>query len=220
MPARAIASLQGFVFVAVLAASLFGAAGRLDLTGFWIYIAIVAATSMVSLVITDPGLVEERVRPGGRNMNAIYALAMLWPIAHWVIAGLDRGRFHWSDGVPAWLRVIALAAFAASFAVVVWSAYANRFASTVLRIQEERGHKVASNGPYAFVRHPMYVAGVVIGATSGLALGSWLAEAVFAPFVPFLIWRTTKEDRLLQVDLPGYREYAERVRYRILPGVW
>jgi protein-S-isoprenylcysteine O-methyltransferase Ste14 len=89
-----------------------------------------------------------------------------------------------------------------------------------LRIQTERGHEVASNGPYAFVRHPMYVAGVLIGATSGLALGSWLAEAVFAPFVPFIIWRTSKEDRFLQAELPGYREYAARVRYRILPGVW
>jgi protein-S-isoprenylcysteine O-methyltransferase Ste14 len=220
MPARAIASFQGLVFVAAIGLSLFGAAGRFDLPGFWIYIAIVALTSVVSLIVTDPGLVEERVRPGGRDMSAIAALAMLWPVSHWVVAGLDRGRFHWSDNIPPWLQSVALGALAASFTVVVWAAYANRFASSALRIQEERDHQVASSGPYAFVRHPMYSAGVVIGTTTGVALGSWLAAAVFAPFVPFIIWRTAKEDRLLMAELAGYREYALRVPYRILPSVW
>jgi protein-S-isoprenylcysteine O-methyltransferase Ste14 len=175
---------------------------------------------VVSLIVTDPGLVEERVRPGGRDMSAIMALAMLWPVSHWVVAGLDRGRFHWSDNIPAWLQALGLGAFAASFAVVVWAARANRFASSALRIQAERGHQVAASGPYAFVRHPMYSAGVVIGTTSGVALGSWLAAALFWSFVPFIIWRTVKEDRLLMAELAGYREYAARVPYRTLPSVW
>jgi protein-S-isoprenylcysteine O-methyltransferase Ste14 len=97
----------------------------------------------------------------------------------------------------------------------------NRFFSSVVRIQSDRGQHVVASGPYAYVRHPGYLAGVVIILASGPALGSWLATAlVIASSVPFLLYRAVTEDRVLQAELPGYGDYARRVRWRLLPGIW
>jgi protein-S-isoprenylcysteine O-methyltransferase Ste14 len=97
----------------------------------------------------------------------------------------------------------------------------NRFFSSVIRIQSDRGQHVISTGPYAFIRHPGYLAGIVIIVASGVALGSWIATAFLITLsLPFLLHRAITEDRVLQAELPGYRDYAERVRWRVLPGVW
>ena len=97
----------------------------------------------------------------------------------------------------------------------------NRFASSVVRIQSDRGQYVVTSGPYALIRHPTYAAGIVIVLASGIALGSWLAAAFLAAIgLPFLIYRTLTEDRVLQAQLPGYAEYAQRVRWRLAPGIW
>jgi protein-S-isoprenylcysteine O-methyltransferase Ste14 len=95
------------------------------------------------------------------------------------------------------------------------------FFSSVVRIQTDRGQQVVTTGPYAFVRHPGYTAGILIIAASGPALGSWVAAALVVIFsLPFLLYRTITEDRILQVKLAGYSEYAARVRWRLLPGIW
>lgn len=219
MPPKAVALLQTLVVLFLMAAALFGAAGRLDVLGFWLYLALFATVCAAGLVLVDPTLAEERLRPGGQRLEARYMLALLWPLAHWGVAGLDRGRFHWSDTVPTWLQALAFVAFAASWALPTWAAHENRFASSVVRIQEERGHHVVITGPYAFVRHPSYLAAIVIMLASGIALGSWLAAAVALPAVPLILWRTASEDRFLSANLPGYREYAEHVPYRLLPGL-
>jgi protein-S-isoprenylcysteine O-methyltransferase Ste14 len=206
--------------VTVLAAVLFGSAGRVNIPAFWLYLAVVTAACAAPFFVVDPALMEERVRPGGKSQNAVYALVLLWPIAHWGVAGLDRGRFQWSDNVPPGLAFAALVVFAASFALVMWAAHANTFASSVLRIQEERGHRVIATGPYAFVRHPMYLAGIVITVASGPALVSWLAALIAVPGALLLWWRTRSEDRVLRTGLPGYREYAQQVPARLVPGLW
>src|SRR5207249_4357953 len=96
----------------------------------------------------------------------------------------------------------------------------NRFFSSVVRIQTERGHHVVTVGPYRYVRHPGY-AGAIAGFLAGpVVLGSWWAIAAVVPIVAFVLWRTAAEDRFLREKLPGYADYAERVRYRLLPGVW
>jgi protein-S-isoprenylcysteine O-methyltransferase Ste14 len=90
-----------------------------------------------------------------------------------------------------------------------------------VRIQSDRGHHVVTSGPYAFVRHPGYSAGILILAASGVALGSWLAAAfLIAITVPFLLHRVIREDRVLQTRLDGYAGYARRVRWRLVPGIW
>ena len=115
----------------------------------------------------------------------------------------------------------SLIALAAGYGLAFWAMRVNRFFSSVVRIQSDRGQYVVTTGPYRWIRHPGYLAGIVIIVASGIALGSWLATAILVVFgLPFLLHRAITEDRVLQVELPGYRDYAARVRWRVLPGIW
>jgi protein-S-isoprenylcysteine O-methyltransferase Ste14 len=215
------AYVQAAIFFLFAAAVLFASAGTFAILGFWVYLAIFAAVFVASFLWLDPGLLRERMRPGGQRppigLRWFYAVVLL----HWVIAGFDRGRFHWSDDVSAWLQAVALIAVAAGYALCFWAMRVNRFFSSVVRIQSDRGQRVISTGPYAVVRHPGYLAGIVIIVTSGVALDSWIAAAMLViTSLPFLLYRAITEDRILQAELPGYREYAARVRWQLMPGIW
>jgi protein-S-isoprenylcysteine O-methyltransferase Ste14 len=215
------AYIQAVVFWILAAVALFASAGTVAIAGFWIYLAIFAATFVASFLGLDPGLLRERMRPGGRKPPVALRLFSLVLFLHWIVAGLDRGRYHWSDTVPVWLQATGLIAVAAGYALCFWAMRENRFFSSVVRIQSDRGQYVITTGPYAFIRHPGYLAGILIIVASGVALGSWLATALLIIFsLPFLLYRAVTEDRVLQADLPGYRDYASRVRWRILPGIW
>jgi len=215
------AYLQAALFVIVAAVALFAAAGTAAIIGFWVYLAIFAALMAVSFAILDPGLLRERMRPGGKKPPLGLRLFTIVLVAHWILAGLDRGRFHWSDSVPVRLQGIGLFVVAAGYALALWAMRVNRFFSSVVRIQSDRGQHVISTGPYAVIRHPGYLAGILIIAASGVALGSWLAAAlVMITCLPFLLYRAVTEDRILQVELAGYSDYAHRVRWRLLPGIW
>jgi protein-S-isoprenylcysteine O-methyltransferase Ste14 len=216
---RRSAGVQTAGFLVLVAVVLFGAAGRLDVPMFWLYIAVLAATSIASLFLTDEDLVQERMRPGGHPPGLSLYFVFLLCMAHWILAGLDR-RFHWSNTVPTSLRIAALAVVAAGLAFFVWAMHVNRFFSSVVRIQQERGHHLVSSGPYHWVRHPGYAGAIAAIVASGIALCSWLATAVGALGVALVLWRVIVEDRTLQAELPGYPEYAQRVRWRLLPGVW
>jgi protein-S-isoprenylcysteine O-methyltransferase Ste14 len=215
------AYIKSVLFLVPTAIVLFASAGTVAIVGFWIYLAIYAAAFVVSLVILDPDLLRERMRPGGKRLPmALHAVTVVL-FVHWIIAGLDRGRFHWSDTVPVWLQAAAFVVTVASWALALWAMRVNRFFSSVARIQSDRGQHVITTGPYAFIRHPGYLAGFAIIVASGLALGSWLATAMLVVLcVPALIVRAIREDRMLQAELPGYRDYAARVRWRVLPGIW
>jgi len=215
------AYIQAALFVLVNAVALFASAGTAAIAGFWIYVAIFAAVMAASFAFLDPDLLRERRRPGGKRPPLALRLFGLVLVLHWIVAGLDRGRLHWSDDVPAWLRAAGLVALAASYGLVFWAMRVNRFFSSVVRIQSDRGQYVVTSGPYRWLRHPGYLAGIVIIIASGIALGSWLATALLIVFsLPFLLYRVIKEDRVLQAELPGYRDYAARVRWRVLPGIW
>jgi protein-S-isoprenylcysteine O-methyltransferase Ste14 len=220
MRARIEATVHVFVSLALLAGVLFGSAGRTDLVGLWVYFAVFAAVSAASLALVDPTLAQERLRPGGQRFEPRLVLVALWMVGHWTVAGLDHGRFQWSDTVPFWLQATALVLCATALGLILWAAHVNCFASSVLRIQTERGHHVVTDGPYAVVRHPIYLAAVILFVASGLTLGSWLAVIIALPGVPFILSGTAREDRFLQENLPGYRDYTRRVLYRIVPGVW
>src|SRR5688572_23651922 len=112
----------------------------------------------------------------------------------WVLAGLDLGRFHWSDTIPAWLRVVALVGFALAMVVTLWAMRTNRFFSSVIRLQLDRGHEPITTGPYAVVRHPGYAAHVTAMTSAGLALGSWVAMVPVAFVVMLFLRRTLMED--------------------------
>src|SRR5262249_44677712 len=145
----------------MLAVTLFGTAGRTDIIEFWGYIAIVAAVSALTLAILDADLMQERMRPGGRRIGLHFLPGSLVLFLHWAGASLDRGHLHLSDKVPPSLEVVALVLFALAWIVLVWAMYVNRFFSSIPRIQSERGHTVISTGPYRFVRHPGYTAGLL-----------------------------------------------------------
>jgi protein-S-isoprenylcysteine O-methyltransferase Ste14 len=219
------AYIQSTIFLILAAVALFAAAGTLAILGFWLYLAILAAIIVASLLALDPDLLRERMRPGGQRPPLALRLFTIVMFLHWIVAGLDRGRFHWSDGVPPWMQAIGLIALAAGYVLCFWAMAVNRFFSSVVRIQSDRGQHVVASGPYAYVRHPGYLAGIVIILASGLALGSWLAALlVIASSMPFLLHRAVSEDRVLQAEFaprplaPGARHLVRRSRALLRPA--
>lgn len=212
--------LGSLAFVALLAAALFLTAGRVDLPYFWAYFAIVAGAGTAACFVIDRDLRKERFQPGAGGIDRrLRATALPFFVAHLAVAGLDA-RFHFSDTVPGWLRVVGLALFALFMAIALWAVAANRFFSPVVRIQEERGHVLVTSGPYRFVRHPGYVGAIFAYPFGALGLGSWLATAILAGPMLLILRRVIVEDRFLRENLDGYTEYARRVRWRLVPGVW
>ena len=209
------------LFGGLLPGILFGCAGRWDLPLVWAYVGVLISATVAVLLAIDPDLLRERVKPGpgGEDRNLRF-LAMPFFLAHLVIAGLDVGRFHWSDTIPTWVRVGGLLGVAFAYSLTIWAMRVNRFFSPVVRIQTERGHRLVTSGPYAWVRHPGYAAALIMIGASGLALGSWWSLSANVPVVLLIFRRLLIEDRFLKQNLDGYRDYATRVRYRLMPGVW
>ena len=207
---------------AILIALLFPVAGQWDLPWFWAYVAMYACLGLCGFMLLDVGLMKERWRPGrnGRN-TALVAISRVLAASHFVMVALDVGRFHWSGKIAASVQAIALVLVGLSGAVILWAMAINPFFSTVVRIQDDRGHQVISDGPYGVVRHPGYALMFVIVLANGVALGSWWASIPMAAvFIPRLMWRTIVEDRFLHEHLEGYPEYAQKVRHRLIPGIW
>jgi protein-S-isoprenylcysteine O-methyltransferase Ste14 len=213
--------LRWAAFTAILALVLFGGAGRLDLPGLWAYFSAWAAVMFFAVLAIDPELARERLRPAGPSADpaVLIGLRLLF-VAHLLAGALDAGRLHGSDTVPTVARGAGLVGMTAALAWVAAAVAANRFFSPAVRIQSERGHQVVTAGPYRFVRHPGYAGMIVAAPCSGLALGSWLASAIGLLCAFLLLWRAGFEDRFLHQRLPGYGDYAGRVRYRLIPGVW
>jgi protein-S-isoprenylcysteine O-methyltransferase Ste14 len=210
---------QALAFSLVLGVWLFGCAGRLDVPQFWIYIAIFAAACIAGPWLIDPGLYAERVRPGGRPIDPRYWLIFVAFGAHWGIAGLGV-RLHWGPALPPAVWIAGNILVAAAIAFDIWAMHVNRFFSSVVSIQNDRGQVVVSDGPYAFVRHPGYLGALVLALSSGFALGSLWSVLPALVTLPLLYVRTVGEDRTLQAELPGYADYAKRVRWKVIPGVW
>jgi protein-S-isoprenylcysteine O-methyltransferase Ste14 len=122
--------------------------------------------------------------------------------------------------VPVEIQALGALGVVASFVVIWWCTAANHYLSSQSRIQTDRGHRVVREGPYALVRHPMYISLMVLTASIALLLGSWLALMPAVIIAVLLVIRTSLEDRMLRNALAGYREYALDVRQRLVPGVW
>ncbi len=212
--------LHSFLAWLAIAISLFASAGTIDILSFWIYLGICGTVLGYRAYSFNPELAQERFSPGGARLSPWYLLIPARLIVHWVIAGLDRGHFHWTDSIPMGVQIAALVVFALCWVVIVWAVRVNRFYSSIARIQSDRNHHVITTGPYRWVRHPGYAAGIIASIVSGIALGSWFAAVVGTVGVPFLLRRARNEDKLLRTQLFGYDEYAHQVRYRIMPYVW
>ncbi len=203
-----------------MAALLFLSAGRADLVFFWSFLGVEAFGWVLMLANMDPRLFEERIRPAKsgvdrrlrRVMTALFGLVL-------VIVGLDAGRFGWSS-VPDRLQWGAMGGLAAAFALIAWAQRVNSFFSPVVRIQSEREHRVITDGPYRYVRHPGYLGIAALMVFCPIALGSWWAMIPGVLAVGLLVRRAVIEDRFLHKHLDGYDDYARHVPYRVVPGLW
>ena len=137
-----------------------------------------------------------------------------------IIASLDAGRFQWTTHLPVAVYIISYIAHLFSNFIILWSMWVNEFFSSIVRIQTDRGQEVVQNGPYRFVRHPGYIVGIILGISNALVLGSLWALIPAGFIMTLLIIRTYLEDNTLVKELAGYSDYAKKVRYRLLPGIW
>ena len=185
----------------------------------WAYVAGFAAVSGFALLSIDEDLARERFTPPEPGADRLPLRAVRFIALGHIVLSLIDGRMGWSE-VPAPLRAIGLAGFVGGFSVIVLAMRANRFFSAVVRIQRDRGHRVVDAGPYAWLRHPGYAAMILAIPLGGLALGSWYGALAGLLYSGLILRRVIFEDRFLQQNLEGYRDYAQRVRYRLVPGVW
>jgi protein-S-isoprenylcysteine O-methyltransferase Ste14 len=216
--------LQMLVFMTAFAFCLFAAAGRLDWAAGWLLLALNAAGQVVTaLILTakNPALMAERASQGKRDLDRVLAgiMSLFGPAAICIVGGLDL-RLGWQPEILPALQIAGIVIAAAGSAFTVWAMAANRFFYGVFRIAKEQGHAVCDAGPYRIVRHPGYLGAIVFDLAAPLILQSAWAFIPAAVTVFAIAFRTMREDRALQAGLDGYREYARRVPFRLLPPVW
>ena len=211
--------LRWFLVFGTVTAALIGLEGGYD-RWLLIYCGAWAAFGLAALLWIEEDLVRERFRPPNSGADGPWLRAVqLVALAHLIIGALDAGRWHLTD-VPDVLRGPAVVMMLIGAGLIALSMRTNRFFSSVVRIQHDRGHRVVDSWPYSVIRHPGYLGMIVSVPCSGLALGSWLAFALGVAYSALMIRRVSFEDGFLQTNLDGYRGYARRVRYRLLPGAW
>jgi protein-S-isoprenylcysteine O-methyltransferase Ste14 len=205
---------------------LFLSAGTLNWLNGWIYIGMNAFTQALSAIVLiprQPDMLDERskVREGTKGYDRFLApaIVLFGTLAVLITAGLDD-RFGWSMNASIGLTGLGLILSFGSQMFVLWVMATNPFFSTTVRIQEDRGHQIISGGPYQLVRHPGYAGSLVFNLAIPLVLGSLWTYLPALIVTALLFIRTALEDRTLQNELTGYREYASSVRYRLIPGLW
>ena len=218
--------LQNLIWIVAMGALLFVPAGTLHWPAAWVFLSFIGILGLAGglwLAKTDPALLAERMRPMMQDdqpaADKKFMLVFVVVAFFWVVAmGLDR-RMHASE-VPVALQALGWAMLVLSSGFILWVMRENSFAAPVIKLQAERGHRVVSTGPYAWVRHPMYSGTVLFFVGMPLLLGSWWGVALSPLFIVLFAVRAGIEERTLLAGLPGYADYAARVRYRLLPGVW
>jgi len=219
----------GMVVVYLLAPLILWVTG-LDLGWWqaWGYSALFVAAGLGGRLLAErqhPGVLAERVNFGTASevkswdkvLAPLTAVSVSYPL--FIVAGLDH-RFGWSPVFPTWLNLLGLVLTALGYAFGVWALVENRFFSTVVRIQADRGHVVCDSGPYRIVRHPGYAGTILAMLGIVLALSSLWTLIPAAVALVITVIRTALEDRTLQEELPGYRDYTQRVRYRLIPWIY
>ena len=207
---------------------LFICGGDLGWWQAWLYSMLILAAGIGGRMWAErrhPGLLAERqnmakvqrAKAWDKVLAPLMALSVSFPLV--IVAGLDH-RFGWSPLFPLWLIVLGFLLISLGYAFAAWALIENRFFSSVVRIQVDRGHVVCDSGPYRIVRHPGYAGNMLALPGMVLALSSMWTLIPAAVALIIAVIRTVLEDQTLQDELPGYRDYARRVRYRLIPGIY
>lgn len=218
--------LQNTILTVAMGALLFASAGTLHWASAWVFLIAAALLGPLCgwwLYRLDPALLAERLRPVIQReqppADKAFIIAFIAAILAWLIAmGLDRR--HLASDMPLALQAVGFVLYLACMLFTMWVFRENSFAAPVVKLQAERAQRVISTGPYAHVRHPMYSGMILFFAGVPLMLGSWWGLAMAPLLLALLAVRIHIEERTLREGLSGYADYAARVRYRLLPGVW
>ncbi len=207
--------------IVVIAACLFWPAGTFDYWQAWAWLAalfVPMSVSLIYLIRRDPALLERRTRTNETcpEQRLIIAASTLYFLVIFLLPGFDK-RFGWSQ-VPVWLALLADMGVVAGYGLYILVLQTNSYASRVIEV--EQGQRVISTGPYALVRHPMYLGMILLMSATPLALGSFWAFLPSLGLIPLLAVRAKDEEKLLMKELIGYREYTQKTRYRLFPGLW
>lgn len=215
--------LKNIISLVLVGAVLILASGKLNWVMAWIYLAALSLIVISNAIVMDPSLLAERseLQEGTKKWDVALAsfIAIGGPLSIWLITGLDN-RFGWTQTTLSGLQIVALIFFMLGSLIGTWAMAANRFFSATVRIQKDRNHKVVKTGPYRYVRHPGYVGGILAMLMTPLALGSWVALVPSFAVASGYVLRTSLEDKVLQEELVGYKEYAQEIRYRLFPLIW
>ncbi len=222
---RAIVARLAIIFL-LFGFLLFASADTLDWPEAWLYLTIYLAWAIpvvVWLKKNNPELLKERLdffkKPSKGWDKIIVLLATFLFIAMFLLAGLDAVRYQWSQ-TPFFLKLLGFVGFIPSFALIFLVMRENTYLSRIVEIQKDRGHKVITTGPYRYVRYPMYVGAITFYLCIPLVLGSLYALIPGSLLIILIIIRTYLEDKTLHKELTGYKEYAAKVKYRLVPGMW
>jgi protein-S-isoprenylcysteine O-methyltransferase Ste14 len=210
-----------FIFFAIL----FISAGRIDYWQGLIYVCVGFVMFVIAQTVLriDEDLTRERSKPGQDTKQwdkAILGLSLLLTISMYVVAGLDSGRFHWSPEFHWGLILIGIILTAIGQLLFLIAQKQNKFFSSTVRIQSDRGHAVCDTGLYKVVRHPAYMGTIIQSLGFPLLFGSYWSVIPVSLMIILFIVRTSLEDKTLKNELKGYPEYSEKTRYRIIPYIW
>jgi protein-S-isoprenylcysteine O-methyltransferase Ste14 len=190
----------------------------------WVYLGVALASLILGgfyVLKVNPQAINERGRPPECQKSwdkVVIAINTVLTLGVYIVSGLDA-RFGWS-AVPLWLHLLGILFMAAGGALTYAAMAHNKFLSMYVQVSEQRGHQVATSGPYLYVRHPMYASLILSWPAVSLLLGSYWGLLCGVLAVALIVVRTALEDRTLQAELSGYAQYAQQVRYRLIPGVW
>jgi protein-S-isoprenylcysteine O-methyltransferase Ste14 len=218
--------VQSVVGIGITVALLFGGAGTIMWPEAWLFLLIQISSSLVMvswLKKHNTELLQERMDLWKRVVKpwdkAIVVLLIAVLVPFFALPGLDAVRYQWSH-VPLPIKVIGFGGIVLSYGLIFWVVKTNPYSSAVVEIQKDRGHKTITTGPYHYVRHPMYVGGIVLFFSTALALGSLVTFIPTIIGTALIVVRTHLEDKTLHQELEGYTAYAGTVRYRLVPGIW
>jgi protein-S-isoprenylcysteine O-methyltransferase Ste14 len=214
--------IQVFSILLFQGVILFIAAGTLSWKWAWIVLLLSAFLLIINLILLPAELIEER---GRKKENVkkwdkmLTSFNIIPTILMYIFSGLDH-RFNWTGDVYIIINITGLVIIFSGSMIFTWSMVSNKFFSTLVRLQTDRQHTVATEGPYKYIRHPGYAGYIIMSLATPIALGAFWGLVFSGITCILIIVRTALEDDTLKKELPGYAEYTENVKYRLIPFLW